>query len=118
MQAQRYWVERNFQDAKNQCGMGEYQARKWQSWQDHMAMVMMAMLFMVEQRIFYKDAYPLLSCFDVVCILNFLLPQRAVTLKEVIRQMEVRHERRWASIMSAYLKQLELGLSESSPSSK
>jgi SRSO17 transposase len=118
MQAQRYWVERNFQDAKNQCGMGEYQARKWQSWHHHMAMVMMAMLFMVEQRIFFKDAYPLLSCFDIVCILNFLLPQRAVTLEEVIRQMEVRHERRWASIMSAYLKQLELGLSESSPSSK
>ena len=72
MQAQRYWVERNFQDAKNQCGMGEYQARKWQSWHHHMAMVMMAMLFMVEQRIFYKDAYPLLSCFDIVCILKFL----------------------------------------------
>lgn len=27
MQAQRYWVERPFQDAKNQCGMGDYQAR-------------------------------------------------------------------------------------------
>ncbi|BBO86556.1 hypothetical protein DSCO28_71220 [Desulfosarcina ovata subsp. sediminis] len=115
MQAQRYWVERSFQDAKNQCGMGEYQARKWQSWHHHMAMVLMAMLFMVEQRILFKDAYPLLSCFDTVCILNFLLPQRAITLKEVIRQMEVRHQRRLASIQYAYLKQLELGLSESEP---
>jgi SRSO17 transposase len=112
MQAQRYWVERNFQDAKNQCGMGEYQARKWRSWHHHMAMVMMAMLFMVEQRMLFKDAYPLLSCFDIVCILNFLLPHRAVTLQEVIRQLELRHQRRRASIQSAYLKQLELVLSE------
>ena len=32
MQAQRYWIERSFQDAKVECGLGEYQARKWRSW--------------------------------------------------------------------------------------
>ena len=31
MQAQRYWIECIFPDAKNQCGLGEYQARKWRS---------------------------------------------------------------------------------------
>lgn len=113
MQAQRYWIERNFQDAKNQCGMGQYQARKWRSWHHHMATVMMAMLFMVEQRMRYKDAYPLLSCFDIVCILKFLLPQRAVTVEEVIRQLQVRHKRRQASIDYAYQKQLDDELSES-----
>jgi len=112
MQAQRCWVERSFQDAKNQCGMGEYQASKWQSWHHHMAMVMMAMLFMAEQRILFKDTYPLLSCFDIVCILKFLLPRRAVTIEEVMRPLEVRHRRRMTSILSAYRKQLELGLSE------
>jgi SRSO17 transposase len=113
MQAQRYWIERNFQDAKNQCGMGEYQARKWQSWHHHMAMVMMAMLFMVEQRMLFEHSYPLLSCFDIVSILKFLLPRRAVTLEEVIRQLEFRHKRRQASIDFAYQKQLEHELSES-----
>lgn len=113
MQAQRYWIERNFQDAKNQCGMGEYQARRWRSWHHHMAMVMMAMLFMLEQRMLFKDTYPLLSCFDIVCLLNFLLPQRATTLEEVIRQLEVRHKRRQASIDYAYHKQLIIELSES-----
>ncbi len=112
MQAQRYWIERNFQEAKNQCGMGEYQARKWRSWHHHMAMVMMAMLFMVEQRMLFKDTCPLLSCFDIVCLLKFLLPRRAVTLEEVIRQLEVRHKRRQASIDYHYHKQLELELSE------
>ena len=30
MQRQRYWVERAFQEAKNEAGMDEYQARSWQ----------------------------------------------------------------------------------------
>ena len=40
MQAQRYWVERSFQDSKTSCGMSDYQARKWLSWHHHMALVM------------------------------------------------------------------------------
>ena len=106
MQAQRYWVERNFQDAKNQCGMGEYQARKWRSWHHHMAMVMLALLFMLEQRILFRKTHPLLSCFDIICILNFLLPRRAVTLEEIIRQIEERHRRRKASVDYALHKQI------------
>jgi SRSO17 transposase len=112
MQAQRYWVERGFQEAKNQCGMGEYQARKWKSWHHHMAMVMMAMLFMLEQRMLFKDDYPLLSCFDIVCILNFMLPHRATTLEELFRQLEERHRRRQASIDHAYRKQYMAELSK------
>jgi SRSO17 transposase len=107
MQAQRYWIERIFQDAKNQCGLGEYQARKWRSWHHHMAMVMMAMLFMLEQRLLYKEQYPLLSCFDIVSILSFILPHRATTKQEVIRQLEIRHERRRSAIESAYRTQLK-----------
>ena len=106
MQAQRYWIERSFQDAKVECGLGEYQARKWRSWHHHMAMVMMAMLFLLEQRLLYKRDIPLLSCFDIMCILSFLLPQRAFDTDEVFRQMEIRHKRRQAAIDSAYRKQL------------
>jgi hypothetical protein len=73
-----------------------------------MAMVMMAMLFMVEQQLFYKNQYPLLSFFVIVCILSFILPHRAITEREVFRQLEVRHQRRQAVIESAYRKQLEV----------
>jgi len=45
MQRQRYWVERAFEDAKSECGMADYQVRKWNAWHHHMALVMMAMLF-------------------------------------------------------------------------
>jgi hypothetical protein len=46
---------------------------------------MMAMLFMLEQQLLYRQQYLLLSCFDIVSILSFMLPQRAITEKEVIR---------------------------------
>jgi hypothetical protein len=116
MQAQRYWIERNFQEAKNQCGMGEYQARKWRSWHHHMVIVLMAMLFMLEKRMLVKNDYPLLSCFDIVCILKFLLPCRATTLEEVIRQLEERHRRKQASIDYAYYKQITAELSKNAVS--
>jgi SRSO17 transposase len=34
-QIQRYWVERTFDDAKNELGMSDYQVRKWNGWLDY-----------------------------------------------------------------------------------
>jgi hypothetical protein len=110
MQAQRYWVERPFQDAKNQCGMGEYQARGWTAWHHHMSMVMLAMLFMLEQRMNYQVDIPLLSCADVTGFLKYILPKRDITEDEMLRQLEVRHRKRQASIDAAYKKQLNNGV--------
>jgi SRSO17 transposase len=105
MQGQRYWVERTFQDGKSQAGLDHYQARGWRSWHHHMALVMMAMLFMLNERKASRDTYPLLSCADVETLLAHVLPRRDVDLEEVIRQLQVRHQRRQASIDSAYEKQ-------------
>jgi len=85
MQAQRYWVERPFQDAKNQCGMGEYQARGWLAWHHHMSMVMLAMLFMLEQRLEHQANIPLLSCADITTLLKSVLPRKDITEDEVLR---------------------------------
>jgi len=70
-----------------------------------MALVMMAMLFMLKQRIEHQDELPLLSCADIETLLAHLLPRRDVGVEEVIRQMEVRHQKRQASIDFAYAKQ-------------
>ncbi len=100
MQLQRYWVERAFEDAKGECGMADYQVRKWSAWHHHMALVMMAMLFMLSERIRHKDTYPLLSCSDIEELLSRFLPRRDVTREEVIRQLEYRHRKRLAAIQS------------------
>jgi len=100
MQRQRYWVERTFEDAKSECGMADYQARKWSAWHHHMALVMMAMLFMLTERIQHKDSYPLLSCADIEELLAHFLPRCDVTEKEVISQLEQRHAQRQKAIKS------------------
>ena len=105
MQVQRFWIERSFQDAKNQCGMSDYQARGWRSWHHHMAMVLLVMLFFLEERVLHKEDSPLLSCGDIIALLCHYLPRRDVSEEEVFRQMQVRHEKRQAAIDAAYKKQ-------------
>lgn len=100
MQRQRYWVERVFEDAKSECGMADYQVRKWQAWHHHMALVMMAMLFMLTERMRHSDTYPLLSCADIEELLARFLPSRNMTKNEIIRQLEHRHRKRRAAINS------------------
>jgi SRSO17 transposase len=105
MQGQRYFVERAFQDAKVTAGMDHYQVRSWQSWHHHMALVMMSMLFMLKTRLEEKETTPLLSCPDIATLLAKFLPRRDTSIEEVLRQMEVRHRQRQASIDSAYARQ-------------
>jgi SRSO17 transposase len=100
MQRQRYWVERAFEDAKSECGMADYQVRKWSAWHHHMALVLMAMLFMLCERIRHKDTHPLLSCADIEELLAHFLPRRDVTEEEVIFQLEQRHRQRQKAIES------------------
>ncbi len=100
MQRQRYWVERVFEDAKSECGMADYQVRKWSAWHHHMALVMMAMLFMLTEKIHHKDTYPLLTCSDIEELLARFLPRRDVTKEEVILQLEHRHSQRQKAIES------------------
>lgn len=83
MQRQRYWVERTFEDGKSECGMADYQVRKWSAWHHHMALVMMSMVFMLSERIKHEGAYPLLTCADIEDLLAHFLPRRDVTKDEV-----------------------------------
>jgi SRSO17 transposase len=36
-QTQQYWIERTFDDAKNELGMSDYQIRKWTGWHHHIS---------------------------------------------------------------------------------
>ena len=105
MQGQRYWIERALQDAKQDVGLGDYQVRGWRGWHHHMALVMMAMLFMLEERRLQHTTHPLLSGTDIRALLNQLLPRRDTSLAEVLEQMEIRHQKRQAAIDSAYRQQ-------------
>lgn len=105
MQRQRFWIERSFEDAKSESGMADYQVRGWLAWHHHIALVTMAMLFMLEEKLLHKQKYPLLSCSDIENLLAHFLPRRDVTVEEVVRQLEARHRARQAAINSSYRRQ-------------
>jgi SRSO17 transposase len=105
MQRQRFWIERSFEDAKSESGLADYQVRGWRAWHHHMALVMMAMLFMLEEKLSHKQSHPLLSCSDIEVLLAHFLPRRDVTVEEVVHQMEARHQARQKAIDSAYRRQ-------------
>jgi SRSO17 transposase len=100
MQKQRYWVERCFEDGKSQCGMADYQLRLWNAWHHHMALVMMAMLFMLSEKLRMQEQCPLLSCADIERLLAAFLPRRDASPEQVLSHMNRRHEMRRRAIES------------------
>ena len=100
MQRQRFWVERAFEDGKSECGMADYQCRKWAAWHHHMALVIMSMAFLLKERGLQQETHPLLSAADIEILLAKFLPRRDTSPREVIRQLEERHRRRRGAIAS------------------
>ena len=102
MQGQRYWVERTFEDAKGECGLADYQALGWRSWHHHVAIVMLAMLFIVEQRAARQPGLELLSPRDIVEMLKETLPRKPEGKDALVARIADRHDRRRGAIESRF----------------
>ena len=100
MQGQRHWIERAFEDAKSQLGMADYEVRKWRGWHHHMAMIALAMLFLLKERVEHEASAPMLRARDIVELLAFYLPRRRRKEKEVMADLVRRHEKRLAAAKS------------------
>ena len=103
--SQRYWVERSFDNAKNELGMSDYQIRKWQSWHTHHAIVMMASLLITTKLIEGKDQIPLLSFKDARILIVTQICTTQIEMDKKIKQMQKRHKKRKADIDWNYTKQ-------------
>jgi len=97
-QGQRHFIERNFQNSKSHLGMADYQMRQWNGWHRHMAMVALAGLFVMEERML-SGKRTLLSTRDVVQILDWYF-RASPSLESIIEQVEKRHRRRKISSKS------------------
>lgn len=104
MQASRYFVERALEDAKSACGMAQYQVRGWLAWHHHMALVLIAHLFLTKERLALRDTHRLLSCLDVVEMLQHKLPSKINSDKDLAASIQQRHRRRFAAATHHYEK--------------
>ena len=105
-QAGRFYVERCFQDAKSQCGMSQYQTRGWRAWHHHMALVSVALLFMMEERLLNPMEMPMLSAADIVEMMEWVLVQRP-TEKELLERIRRRHTQRAKNKLGAVARDRE-----------
>ena len=107
--SQRYWVERSFDNAKNELGMSDYQIRKWQSWHTHHSIIMLASLLITTKLIESKEAIPLLSFKDARILIVAQICTTQIEMEQKIKHMQKRHIKRKADIDWNYNKQkLEL----------
>ena len=108
MQGQRYWVERAFEDAKGECGLADYQALGWRAWHHHVTMVMLAMLFIAEQRVAHQPGLALLTPRDIVEMLKETLPRKPEGKEALVARINERHSRRHSAIELRFRKQRKL----------
>jgi len=101
MRGDRYWIERCFQDGKTSAGMADYQVRGWLAWHHHMALNLLAQLFMLRERRVNLKEIELLSCQDIVELLNFYMPRADLTERAVLENMRRRHRQRKRDIENA-----------------
>ena len=106
-QGQRYWVERCFDDAKNELCMSDYQIRKWLGWHHHHALVFMASLYLMKQKINAEPEYPLMSVRDARILIITMLFGTNHQVEIAFMHMQERHRKRQADIDRYYLEHPE-----------
>lgn len=97
VQAQRFFIEHCFREAKSECGLADYQVRRWDAWHHHMALVMLAALFLVQQKASHRETWPMLSLNDLVTAIAHMLPKRQMTTTELADVIDRRHQARRAA---------------------
>lgn len=98
MQMQRYWVERGFQECKDSLGMTDYQVRKWRAWHHHMTLTIMALHYILMQKIRNGKDIPLLSCPDIKMFFALTIMRKANTPDEIWDIIRKRHHLRQKDI--------------------
>jgi len=102
VQAQRFFIEHSFREAKQECGLADYQVRRWDAWHHHMALVMLGTLFLLKQKKAGRPQWPMLSFSDLVTALAHLLPRRHMTSTELAEVITQRHRLRQKAKESRY----------------
>jgi SRSO17 transposase len=88
MHSQRYFIERSFQDMKQQLGLNEYQVRGYAGWHRHMAMCMMGLLFIQMEKLEYFKINEVPSTPQLAELIKILLPQKVRTVTNVLSEFK------------------------------
>jgi SRSO17 transposase len=91
-QGQRYFVEKTFKEGKNQVGMGDYQIRSWDGFHRHMAICMLALNFLMEEKHALRPDLEFVTAEDIRSMIAFMLPNKRETINEMVGQLLKKHD--------------------------
>jgi SRSO17 transposase len=94
MQSERYWIERSFQDAIDLAGMADYQVRNWDAWHHHMALVLLAMLWVTKEQKHFLGVKRRITLQDVAKIIQTLIPLKPKTPLSIAKIIIRNHRNR------------------------
>ena len=104
----RFFIEHAFREAKSELAMADYQVRRWDAWHRHMALVMVAMLFLLKERLALQAEAPMLSLADLVMAINQLLPRPEPTPNRIASIIHERHRRRQDALAACLRRESEI----------
>lgn len=118
--SQRYFIERSNQDAKSELGWDEFQAMKYNAWEHHLALTIMANWFITETKLdwvqkyardpgllekYETDVLPALSVANVRELLRATMPLPQLSLQQatalVIKHLDNRTRSRKSRLSKA-----------------
>ena len=73
MQAQRFFIEHTFKEAKSVLGIHQFQTRKWLSWYHQIALNLLLLSFILKEKLLNFLEIPLLSAWDIQDVLVIML---------------------------------------------
>ena len=106
-QAKRYWIERNFEDAKGLCDLDSFRGRNWMAWHHHVALCAIAMLFILKVQRHFSKKSMFVSLNQVISIVRHKNPLRKLSTAELadsINNVNKMRTRSWIGKMKQCLK--------------
>jgi len=94
--AARWIIETEFQTAKGETGLDEYEVRSWQGWHHHMTLALLAGAFLLTLQQDWGGNLPRITRPHISRVLRVLLPQRVWTTADLLtwlRETQARNER-------------------------
>jgi len=91
MQAQRFFIEHAFKEAKSVLGLNQFQTRKWIAWYHQVALNMLLLLFIFREKQINFSLMPLLSAWDIAQIMQLLIISKMFDTDKVLEQITYRH---------------------------
>jgi SRSO17 transposase len=108
LHSNRYWIERNFEDAKGLCNLSSFMGRSWLSLHHHICLVAIALLYLLTLKKAFEKRSIYLSLNQIAAIVLHKYPIKKLKCQELvdlINQINELRAKQWLYRTIKWMKQ-------------